>query len=595
MKPSKQRADVRVVLLMASVAALACYQSSDGDLGFHLATGREILATGHIPSTNVLSFGEPQHVWLLHQWLPGVLFELLWRRWGITALIALKMLVVSATWCAVYASARLLGASLGCAAAACLFAASASAFRFEIRPYIFTHLSLALTLLSIAWYAARERERSQALTCAGLAFVAGCHLHAGAIDSLAIMLLFGLGCAIEPWRARWLGVDPHPAQGLRGAGAWWSTSLAAIGCSAATLALYHPWGARILAFPFTMASNAYWGAHLIEFRHAWSFPVGTLIAYWLWLGTVGLALAVSVRRAHAGFVAIALVYGLLSLDYVRMVYAFAIVSTPLVAASWTAWSQARPALALRRPLANWLFVSAACLAPLYVYRDHAPGFGLSSYIWPLGHFAFMREHALTRRAFVSDAWAGPFLGAFYPKQKAFFDLRLEAYSQAFATDVYQRIRYAEPGWDALLDQYRIDVILLRYTTAGEAGWQAGKPNLRQRLAQDARFSLVHFDDVGELFVRRSPDNAALVAELGIAGLDPDRRQFLARPARCADALLRAARSGNHSSTLLGLTALALHDAGDVQHATLLAQTAAEQAPDDAWLQRVRMQLTAAPR
>jgi hypothetical protein len=207
----------------------------------------------------------------------------------------------------------------------------------------------------------------------------------------------------------------------------------------------------------------------------------------------------------------------------------------------------------------------------------------------------MREHALTRRAFVSDAWAGPFLGAFYPKQKAFFDLRLEAYSQAFATDVYQRIRYAQPGWDALLDQYRIDVILLRYTTAGEAGWQAGKPNLRQRLARDARFSLVHFDDVGELFVRRSPDNAALVAELGIAGLDPDRRQFLARPASCADALLRAARSGNHSSTLLGLTALALHDAGDVQHATVLAQTAAEQAPDDAWLQRIRMQLTAAPR
>jgi hypothetical protein len=583
------------VLLLASVAALACYQSSDGDLGFHLATGREILATGHIPSTNVLSFGEPQHVWLLHQWLPGVLFELLWRRWGIAALIALKMLVVSATWCAVYASARLLGAARGCAAATCLFAACASAFRFEIRPYIFTHLSLALTLLSIVWYAARERERPKALACAGAAFVAGSHLHAGAIDSLAIMLLFGLGCAVEAWRARWLGVEPRAAHGWRVAGAWWLTSLAAIGCSAASLALYHPWGARILAFPFAMAGNAYWAAHLIEFRHAWSFPVGTLIAYWLWLGTVVFVLAFSLRREHAGFMAMTLAYGLLSLDYVRMVYAFAIVSAPLVAANWTAWLQARPAFTLPRPVANWLFVSAACLAPPFVYRDHAPGFGLSSYIWPLGHFAFMHEHALTGRAFVSDAWAGPFLGTFYPKQKAFFDLRLEAYSQAFATDVYQRIRYAEPGWDTLLDRYAIDVILLRYTTAGEAGWQAGKPNLRQRLAQDARFSLVHFDDVGELFVRRNPDHAALVLALGIAGLDPDRRQFLARPASCAEALLRAARSGNHSSTLLGLTALALRDAGDVQHATVLAQTAAEQAPDDAWLQRVRAQLTAVPR
>ena len=344
-----------------------------------------------------------------------------------------------------------------------------------------------------------------------------------------------------------------------------------------------------------MASNAYWGAHLIEFRHAWSFPLGMLFAYWLWLGMVVFVLVYSWRSVHAGFCAIALVYAVLSLDYVRMAYAFAIVSTPLVAANWTSWLQARPTFALPRPVANWLFVCAACFSPLYVYRDHSPGFGLSSYIWPLGHFAFMREHALTRRTFVSDAWAGPFLGTFYPNQKAFFDLRLEAYSQAFATDVYQRIRYAEPGWDALLDRYRIDVILLRYTTAGEAGWQAGKPNLRQRLAQDARFSLVHFDDVGELFVRRSPDNTALVLEFGIAGLDPDRRQFLARPASCAAALLRAASSGNHSSTLLGLTALALHDAGDLAHASVLAQTAAEQEPDDAWLQRIRRQLTTAPR
>ena len=117
----------------------------------------------------MLSFGEPAHAWLLHQWLPAVLFEWLWQRGGIIALTVLKMLVVSATWACVYASARWLGASIGCAVCACLFAACASAFRFEIRPEIFTHLTLALTLLSIAWYVARKSYR--ALFCAGFAFV----------------------------------------------------------------------------------------------------------------------------------------------------------------------------------------------------------------------------------------------------------------------------------------------------------------------------------------------------------------------------------------------------------------------------------------
>jgi hypothetical protein len=591
LKAWPQRADLPLVLLLASVAALACFESSDGDLGFHLATGREILATGHIPSSNVLSFGEPQHAWLLHQWLPAVLFELLWRHWGIAALIGMKMLVVSATWAAVYASARLLGASLGCALSACLFAACASAFRFEIRPYIFTHLTLALSALSIAWYHARRA--SAAWLCAGAAFVLGSQLHAGALDSLAIMLLYAAGCGLEALRARYFGPALVAPQGLRVAALWLTVSTAALGCSAGLLALYHPWGARILAFPFTMASDAYWGAHLIEFRHAWKLPISPLLAYWAWLAVVCLALLVSGRAWHVGLSAAVLVYALTSLYYVRMVYAFAIISAPLVAATWTRWLRDRPALAPRRPLL-W-FGLLACLAPFYSYRDHAPGFGLSSYVWPLDQFAFMRRHALRGRSFVSDAWAGPFLGMFYPQQKAFFDTRLEAYSQDFALNVYQRIRYAEAGWDALLDRYRIDVLLLRYTTPGEAHWQAGKPNLRQRLAGDARYSLVHFDDVGELFVRRNPEHAALIAELGIAGLDPDRRRFLQRPASCADALLRAAHSGNHSSTLLGLSALALADAGDTAHAMQFTKAALEQAPADAWLLNVQARLAAQPR
>ena len=181
-----------------------------------------------------------------------------------------------------------------------------------------------------------------------------------------------------------------------------------------------------------------------------------------------------------------------------MVYALAIVSTPLVAAGWSAWLQARPALAVRRGVAIGVFAALACSAPLYSYRDHAPGFGWSSYAWPRDQFEFIRVHGLRGRSFVSDVWAGPFLGEFYPGQRAFFDPRLEAYSEDFALNVYQRIRYGEPGWDALLDRYEIDTILLRYTTAGEAGWQAGKPNLRQRLVADPRYSLSELSDLGVL-------------------------------------------------------------------------------------------------
>jgi hypothetical protein len=146
-----------------------------------------------------------------------------------------------------------------------------------------------------------------------------------------------------------------------------------------------------------------------------------------------------------------------------------------------------------------------------------------------------------------------------------------------------------------LDRYRIDIVLLRYTTPGEWRLQRGAANLRQHLARDSRYGLVRFDDTGALFVRSTQANATLIANYAVPGVDPDRRVFLQRPASCVPQLLRAAQRGNHSNTLLGLTALALADAGDTLHANELAQTALERAPDDGWLVRVRTQVASQTR
>ena len=205
-----------------------------------------------------------------------------------------------------------------------------------------------------------------------------------------------------------------------------------------------------------------------------------------------------------------------------------------------------------------LLCACALAAPLYVFRDHAPGFGYAPSIWPHAHFAFVRQHRIAGHAFVSNAWAGPFLGVFYPERKSFFDMRLEAYSPGMLREVYQRIAYGQPGWDALLDRYDVQWLLLRYTTPGEAALQGGRPNLRQRLAVDPRFTLVRFDDDGELFVRSAGPNAALATRLGMSCVDPDRRQFTRQPdAACVSAMQAAIRAGNHAQQLLVTAAVTL--------------------------------------
>jgi hypothetical protein len=342
-----------------------------------------------------------------------------------------------------------------------------------------------------------------------------------------------------------------------------------------------------------MATHRYWAEHLVEFRHAWKLPWSALLAYWAWLALFVVIALGRLRTSHAALVLCAVVFAGGSLMFVRMVFAFGIVSAPLMAADVSNWlaSRSRSPARSSSKLAQTVFVIACLLAPVYVYRDHKPGIGLSAWMWPTGQFAFVRRHALRGRAFVSDAWAGPFLGEFYPERKAFFDNRLEAYSDHLARDVYQTIRYGAPGWDQLLARYDVQFLILRYTTASEARLQPRDGNLRQRLARDPRFSLVYFDDVGALFVRRAGDNAGLAERYAMPGVDPDRRMFIGRPSAAATGLVQAGQRGMLSSTALGLTALALADLGDVEHARLLAQAALDRAPEDAFAKSLPQRVT----
>ncbi len=147
-----QRGMVPIAMAAVAIGAflLAFTRITDPDLGFHLATGRAVLELGRIPATNVLSFTEPDHPWILHEWLPAVLFELAWSKAGPAGVLTLKLVVVVATWPLVLLTARRLGASPIAGGVATLLGAGAAAIRFAERPQIFSNLALAGCTLLLA-------------------------------------------------------------------------------------------------------------------------------------------------------------------------------------------------------------------------------------------------------------------------------------------------------------------------------------------------------------------------------------------------------------------------------------------------------------
>jgi hypothetical protein len=559
-------------LLAVAVALLACTVFADGDLGFHLATGREVLASGRIPSTNVLSFTNPDAPWLLHQWLPGVLFELASRAGGVWLLELFKIALLIATWLVVYAGARITGAGPVAAALGSLLGAGAAAFRYELRPYLFTHLGLAVSITAAAAQlraaqAGDERGARRALAVLVLSPVISCHLHAGVIDSWLVMVALAAAVLLEPFRARLFGSAPLAPSGARPALRIGAALLASIALAALTLSLYHPVGMPILYVPFDMAGDSYLAEHLVEFRPPYAFPFSLLAPYWILLAATLAALAAGLATRHLFWPFVVLGFALLSVKHARLAFGFALAASPLLAAAIAPWLEAR-----RRALAPALLAVAL---PIVVGAHHLQaesGFGFSARTWPPYLFDYLARHQLFGHTYASDAWAAPLLGRFYPRYRAFFDNRFDAYPRTFFLDVYQRIRYAEEGWDALLDRHDVQLVLMRYTTPGEARFQEGKPNLRQRLVSDPRWALVTFDDQGELFARRAGQHAAHAERHAIAGLDPDAARFLSRPRLSLDRL-RAEVLRNPSARVRVFAAFAALDAGDRRLALALAAQA----------------------
>ncbi|MBM4353101.1 MAG: hypothetical protein FJ109_04785, partial [Deltaproteobacteria bacterium] len=264
--PARRAANILFLLLPPLLpAALAFFQVVNGDIGFHVATGRYIDLAGKLPDSNVLSFAQPDHPWVLHQFLPAWLFHRVELAFGRDMLVAVKAVLVYLTflflWDAITRRIRSRGegwesrisgsrgegwesrisgsrgegwesrisgsrgdvhrlstdgAGTGHGSGAgtidllalggWLFAlaAGAAACRFFVRPFLFSDLGLAVLLAVLARY--EQDRRPVRLVQAALVTGAFAPLHAGVIYMLLVLVAFAAGqagaWAIGRWQAR---------------------------------------------------------------------------------------------------------------------------------------------------------------------------------------------------------------------------------------------------------------------------------------------------------------------------------------------------------------------------------------------------------
>ncbi len=483
-------------LLVVMVAAASLQPIRSYDLGWHLASGRLILAEGRIPTQDPFSFTRAGTPWLDHEWLFQVAAFLLFRLGGGPALLGLTFLLALGTGLLLVAWMRSEG--VGGPVLAALFALSLAGarIRFDARPEM-ASLFFVLALLSILHWSRSPRREGVVWLLPPL-FLVWANIHPAAVLGVALLALWMAGEAGTAWLS-----GKAPAGGVR---------RAAVCLLSPLFLLANPGGWRLLEVPFRIRSivlsghapNQEWAAPTLQqFPHLyWSVAAALLV------------LGFGFKRIDIPPVLVTALAAVLAFQHARNLGLYFLL-LPVALARPAAYLEER----VRFPRREGRLVSAALLLILsaHLVRGNleASRRGVLDAVEPRRAVEYLESRGLGRRLFNDVLFGGYLVWRRYPEHRVFVDGRNEVYDSLLA-EIFDAVNSGEK-WQALLDRYGIDAALIRrgqmqavqYPPVTPGG--AVRTELRAFSAShfpSAAWALVYWDDKALVLVRRDDPAAA---------------------------------------------------------------------------------------
>lgn len=468
----------------------------DPDTCWLLALGRYMFETHSLPATDPFSYTfalvQPATPFVMYQWLTEVLFFLFYKIGGLTVLLYFAALTLAAAFIFVPFLAferlrlpRLLSmliVGLGLTTAA---------FHLLVRPEVLSYLMLSLWL----WLMQRLRR---GITGAGM--VAGfaalmlvwSNLHTA--FSLGLLLLFLYIC-YETFQ--WL---LHKKRGKYPC----TTAIAALAASLACT-LINPHGIGLWKYlpslyfsPINVFIVELRPLKLSDARDGFYYPFFMVVL----LACFYMCRQVQEKRASVYSMKVVTICAVAGILCRRMIPFNGLIL--MFEAAWMhytlSWENPEDTGLSRivksaneklheifPPIPIWIMLSAVILLAgnlLVTTRIAPPILPQSSKVFksPKAAIAYIDEHPPQGNMF-NDAQYGDVLIWRSPqKPRVFIDTRFDMYGAAFCTE-YQRARYAESGWERVLDKYKIDWVFV-----------PEESQLARKLSADANWHRLFVDD-----------------------------------------------------------------------------------------------------
>jgi hypothetical protein len=499
---------------------------ADADIGWHIRTGEQILATHSLPRTDPFSSTMQGQPWFAWEWLYDLALGILHQACGLNGVVWLCALLVSAIFALLLSQLLQRGTGLLLAIVLMLLAEAASMIHLYARPHIVSWL------LSLLWFVALERwehwERWQNGSPPGwirwffpASMLLWVNLHGGWLFGIALLGIYSFAAFVESWRAR--KNDAFAA--IRAAHR--ARAMAAAWVASAAATLVNPFGWRLHAHIYRYLGDRYLMNRIDEFRspdfHGWAERGFAVI---LLLVLIAFAKGrKKLRLSHLLVVLLALYAGFYSsrnLPVSSML--LVLIAGPIL---WENFA----ALAGMPGSWRWLRKGAARISD-FSDRMGAQEMELRGHLWPVVSVAlalaiclqggwlgsrqliqaqfdpkkvpvaavnFLQQEFQCSKdkqpsmgaVFSTDAWGGYLIYRLYPEQKVVVDDRHDLYG-AGRIRQYLILTRAEPGWENVIEDWKIRTALLPADST--------LANLLREIPRDWR--IAYEDKVAVVFQRR---------------------------------------------------------------------------------------------
>jgi hypothetical protein len=479
----------------------------DSDTGWHIRAGDLIWATGAAPRRDVFSFTLPGREWFAWEWLADALISAAHRARGLAGVVGAAVLLLLASYAALYRLMIARGADRLVACVLTVFAALASIVHWLARPHLIS------ILLLVAWCALIEsyrRGRSRWIYVAPLLLALWANLHGAFIATFPMLAIYAAGEALEfvkrrEWRSREL------RRVIK--------TYALVGGLSALATLLTPYGFRLYGHLWQYLNDSELLASIQEFHSPSFHSVDGKLIEWLLLAGV-VAGARAARRGRFVELGLLLLWAHMTLKSERHVTLAAVVMTPIIAEQLSALLGEMVASASRgegaaarwwRGAARWYagmlaidrqltgaLVYAAVLAFLLVvtgsrWADQLLHPRFDAKRFPVAAADFIAAARPGGHLYAHDQYGGYLIYRLYPQVKVFVDGRSDFYRQGTVLDDMEKITLVKPSWAETLERYDVQWMLLRRD---------------EPLAQVARMSgkwvSIYGDATAEVLVRKDP-------------------------------------------------------------------------------------------